>query len=154
MRLLTAAAIMILATEMCQARPIHSSTAESREAFLARVDAALAQRDAQAILALADVKSWVDSGRPAPDPSAVVLPPTPVSRVHALSDTDILYAERTGREWRLSLRGDAENGWRIMLRDRACPATGGMARGAEFQRPAQPEASGAWTPLECWPLPK
>src|SRR5262249_20697536 len=126
----------------------------TRDAFLSRVDAALNARDARAIVELSDVGAWAASGRPAPDPSRMILPTTPLSRVRALSETDILYTEPGGRQWRLSLHADAGDGWRIVLRDRACPAPGGMARGAEFERPAPPAASGEWTPLECWPLPK
>ena len=141
-----AAALVLLETVMC--------SAETRDAFLARVDAALAAHDAKAILALSDVGSWTESGRPKPDPAAIVLPDAAVSRVRDLSETDILYAEPGGRQWRLSLRGDAEHGWKVVLRDRACPAIGGMARGLEFERPAPPSTPGSWAPLECWPLPR
>jgi hypothetical protein len=160
MRVLTNVVAVLVMTAFCDAgapRSAREMPAETRNAFLNRVDAAFASGDPRAILALADVDGWRESGRPAPDPSALTLPTPSLKRLRPLSETDILYADGAGRQWRLSLRGDDARGWSVTLRDRPCPATSGMPRGLDYQRPAQrgaQEAAGGWTPLECWPLPK
>ena len=152
-------AAMTLATAVCgqpdrYAAKASAAVAESKDAFLARVDTALTARDARALLGLADINRWRDAGRDAPAPDALQLPPPPLKRLRQLSETEVLYGDGPGGQWRLSLRADERGGWSIVLHDRLCPATGGMGRGIEYQRPAPQQAPGAWAPLECWPLPK
>ena len=120
------------------------------------MDAALAARDAGAILALADVSAWRGTAHGQPDAAAMSLPDGPIRRSRALSETEVLYTDGKGRSWRLVFK-DRDGKPSIVLHDRPCPR-GGMQPAPEFQRPERPPAQPAgappaWTPLECWPLP-
>lgn len=144
-----------LTIALCGAQPSStmSADARSRDEFLKMVDAALAARDAQAILALADVDAWRQAGYRGPDLAAMTLPDAPIARVRMLSESEVLYKDGHGREWKLRLRDRGAGDWAIVLRDRACPR-GGIERSPEFERGGrQSDAPPTWTPLECWPLP-
>lgn len=126
--------------------------AEAREEFLKKVDAALAARDGQAILALSDREAWRQAGYRDPDAAALTLPDGPLVRDRLLSDSEVIYKDGRGRQWKLLLRDRGAGGWAIVLHSRACPR-GGMQRSPEYERGgAEPNAQ-AWTPLECFPLP-
>ena len=138
---------------LCGAPPASTiARAESRDEFLKKVDAAFAARDAQAILALADVDAWRQAGYREPTAAALTLPDPPIVRERLLSDSEVIYKDGRGRQWKLLIHERASGGWAIVLRDRACPR-GGMQRGPELDRGNSPNEAATWTPLECWPLP-
>lgn len=146
---------MALTVSLCSAPPVQNSisSSASRDAFLKKVDAALAARDARAILALSDVDGWRAAGHGAPEPQAMTLPDGPFERERTLSDSEVLYTDARGRSWKLELRAPGDHGpWAIVLRDHGCPR-GGTRRAPEFESPAAPDNPPTWTPLECWPLP-
>jgi hypothetical protein len=130
----------------------------SRAEFLAAVDAALAQRDAARLSALADLDRWRKSGHPDLDPGALWLPPAPLTRKRDLTPAEVIYDDGEGRSWRLRLRRDEDrNAWHVILPDRPCPSKSmprinlsDPPRGAD----APASSSAVWTVLECWPLPR
>jgi hypothetical protein len=129
---------------------------DDRSAFLRAMDGALSARDSNAILELSDVDEWRRSGRPQPLASALLLPEGPITRLRDLSESETLYKDRNGRQWRLRLKHDTDHKkWVAVLSDSPCPR-GGMKRGPQWEsRPpgTSGERSVTWTPLECWPLP-
>ena|SRR2546428_6725148 len=138
---------------LCGAPPASTiARAESRDEFLKRVDAALAARDAQAILALANVDAWRRAGYHEPTAAALTLPDGPVVRDRQLSDSEVIYKDGRGRQWKLLMRERDSGGWAIVLRDRACPR-GGMQKNPALEHGTRQSEPQTWTPLECWPLP-
>jgi hypothetical protein len=129
-------------------------TSAAREAFLKRVDAAIASREPRQVAAVSDTKSWYEAGYPQLDALKMTLPKGPLIRDGNLSNTSVLYKDSGGRSWRLILRHDAErDAWLALIRSNSCPR-GGMRRrpgtGREESRPSVE----TWTILECWPLPQ
>lgn len=152
-RLSVAAAALGVALSGAQTSLTLSRDARSRDVFLKKVDLALAARDADAILALADVDAWRQAGYRRPEAAAMTLPDAPIARERMLSESEALYTDGHGREWKLRVRDRGAGDWAIVLRDRACPR-GGMRRGPEIDRGGgRFDAPSTWTPLECWPLP-
>jgi hypothetical protein len=129
---------------------------DDRNAFLRAMDGALSSRNSTAILELSDVDEWRRSGRPQPLASALLLPQGPITRLRDLSESETLYKDGSGRQWRLRFKHDIERKkWMAVLSDSPCPR-GGMKRGPQWEsRPSGPGAERplSWTPLECWPLP-
>jgi hypothetical protein len=132
----------------------------SRDQFLSRVDRALAQRDAAQIAGLADVERWRTSGHADLRALELWLPLGPLKRTQNLSANEVLYEDGEQNSWRLRLRHDAaRDDWAVTIVGRPCPPKG-MPRGRPWEEgpdpPAAgtPAASGMWTVLECWPLPK
>lgn len=151
-----AVVIMFLMLTGCAISPSTAKMqdADGRESFLRAVDRALSSRDAKALLDLSDVAAWLKSGRPQPAAPGLLLPPAPITRARELSESEALYTDGNGREWRLRFRRDERSKWAAVLVDSPCPR-GGAQRGPEWERrsPApDAERGSTWTLLECWPL--
>src|SRR5262249_17881190 len=132
-----------------------AAAARARKEFVARIDAALATRDAKSLEALSDVASWREAGYPDLAGLKMVLPDGPLTRYKDLSDTSVLHRDSSGRSWCLRLRPPGESGaWKAVIRASPCPRGG--ARLAPQWRPGLRETptTTVWTLLECWPLPK
>jgi hypothetical protein len=127
-----------------------------RSEFLQRVDAALADRSADRLAALADVERWRTAGHPDLARLSFWLPPAPITRVRDLSAGEVIYRDGENREWRLRLhKADAGGALTIVMPDRPCPPR--MARPRSIDEPAGAASQAAptvWTVLECWPLPR
>ena len=131
-----------------------------RDAFLARVDQALAGRDASQIAALVDEARWRSSGHNDLRTLQLWLPAGPLKRAQSLSSNEVLYEDTEQNSWRLRLRHDSgRDAWAVTAIARPCPPKS-MPRGRPWDEgPDSPAASaaapsGTWTVLECWPLPK
>jgi hypothetical protein len=123
-----------------------------REAFLKRVGAAFATRDARTIAALADVEAWRAAGYPELSALQMFLPPDPLVFEKELTPSEVIYRDGNGRKWRLVLR-DVKGELRAVVRTSPCPR--GIVTAPQVDRPKRPAPRvETWTLLECWPLPK
>lgn len=132
----------------------------SRDAFVQKIDRALASRDSSQIVLLADTDTWRTAGHQDLQTLKLWLPPGPLARKQGLSPNELLYEDGERNSWRLRLRHDDDhNAWVVMVLTRPCPPKG-MPRGRPWEDVDATRASdapvdaGIWTVLECWPLPK
>ena len=148
--LLSLGAVFLLANPAGSDRALASA---AREAFLKRVDAAIASREPRQIAAVSDTKSWYEAGYPQLDALKLTLPKGPLIRDRSLSDTSVLYKDPGGRSWRLTLEHDAErDAWLALIRPNSCPRAGIRRRPGTGREESRPSVE-TWTILECWPLP-
>jgi hypothetical protein len=124
-----------------------------REAFLKRLDSAIAARDTQALEALTDRDAWRAAGYPDPTELRMTLPKAPLVREKDLSINTVLYKDGNGRLWRVILRRDSAGKLAILMRARACPNRNMRRDAASSEATSEPRVQ-TWTIFECWPLPQ
>src|SRR6185295_10460648 len=126
----------------------------SREAFLRKLDAALASRDSSRLSAIVDRKRWREAGLPELSGLPLWLPDGPLRRQRDRSQLEVHYEDDTGSSWRVRLvRGEDSPGWAIVAISRPCPVAMRRSRPGE-ERVAEGRPAELWTVLECWPLPR